>query len=77
LEGIEEPTRVYHTCYEVLAAAGDAQAVPLLKDAYAQLQARADRIQDHHLRTAFLNHVTAHRALIVDYTQAILVVAIQ
>lgn len=67
LEGIEEPMRVYHTCYQVLAATGDAAARSLLQLAYAQLQARADRIQEAAARTAFLNHVTAHRALAADY----------
>lgn len=71
LEGLEEPMRVYHTCYQMLAATGDAQAVPLLTMAYTQLQARADRIQDAQARASFLHNVAAHRALVADYAQVI------
>lgn len=69
LEGLEEPIRVYHTCYQVLAATGVAQAVPLLEKAYTQLQARADRIQDPQARTSFLHNVAAHQALVADYAK--------
>jgi len=71
LEGIEEPIRVYHTCYQVLVAVGEAQAVPLLREAHAQLQARAERIQDEQWRAAFLTQVAAHRALVVDYAKVV------
>lgn len=67
LEGLEEPMRVYHTCYQILTATGDAQAVLLLTMAYTQLQARAERIQDDGARTSFLHNVAAHRALVADY----------
>ena len=70
-EGVEEPMRVYHTCYQVLAAAGDAQAIPLLQNAHAQLQTRAGRIQDEQCRTAFLQQVTAHQALVADYANVV------
>ena len=70
LEGLEEPLRVYYTCYQVLAAVGDAQALPLLKKAHDQLQARAGRIEDEAWRTAFLTQVTAHRALVAAYTES-------
>ncbi len=69
LEGLEEPTRVYHTCYQVLTATDDAQAIPLLEKAHAHLQARAERIQDGESRAAFLTQVAAHRALIADYAR--------
>lgn len=74
LAGLEEPIRVYHTCYQVLAATADDQALPLLQTAYAQLQARAERIQDQQLRTAFLTQVAAHRALLADYEKSVSVV---
>lgn len=67
LEGLEEPMRVYHTCYQVLAATGDAQAGAFLTSAYVQLQRRAERIQDSRMRAAFLNRVAAHLALTLDY----------
>ena len=54
-----------------LAATGDAQALPLLKKAHAQLQARAERIQDAQLRASFLNQVAAHRAIVADYARAL------
>lgn len=71
LEGLEEPMRVYHTCYQVLAATDDAQAVPLLTMAYTQLQARAAQIQDAQARASFLHNVAAHRALLADYETVI------
>ena len=71
LEGLEEPMRVYHTCYQVLAATGDEGAIPLLKKAHAQLQARAARIQDKSARAAFLTQVAAHRALVADYARRV------
>ena len=70
LEGLEEPLRVYYTCYQVLAAVGDAQALPLLKKAHDQLQARAGRIEAEAWRTAFLTQVTAHRSLVAAYTES-------
>lgn len=71
LAGVEEPMRVYHTCYQVLAAWSDAQAIPLLEQAHRQLQARAAQIQDDGARDAFLHQVAAHRALIVDYAMTV------
>jgi hypothetical protein len=67
LEGIEEPMRVYHTCYQVLAAMGDAQAAAVLEKAHAALQARAERIQDPQWRAAFLTQVAAHQAIVTEY----------
>lgn len=67
LEGLEEPMRVYHTCYQVLIATGNVQAKPLLEKAHAQLQARAALIQNEAARAAFLTQVAAHQALVAEH----------
>lgn len=59
--------RVYHTCYQVLAATGDEGAIPLLKKAHTHLQARAALIQDEAARAAFLTQVAAQRMLVAGY----------
>ncbi|MCA9991017.1 MAG: tetratricopeptide repeat protein [Anaerolineales bacterium] len=64
LDGTEEPFRVSLTCYQVLHAAGDAQAETLLAGSYQALQARANAIGDPALRQVFLQQVPAHRALV-------------
>ena len=61
--GVDEPLRLYLTCYAVLTAAGAARAGALLQHAVALLQARADRIADADMRAAYLQ-IAAHRALL-------------
>ena len=51
------------TCWQLLAAAGDARAAEVLADAQADLRARADRISDPGLRASFLGNVSAHRQI--------------
>jgi eukaryotic-like serine/threonine-protein kinase len=65
-DGAYEPARIYLTCYEILAAQGDGRAQPLLAQAMAFLQRRAERIQDPEQRHTYLQAVTAHRTLL-DY----------
>ena len=63
LAGVDEPFRVYLTCYHVLRAHDDNRAIPFLKEAYRQLQTTSARISDPHHQHCFLNHIPAHQAL--------------
>jgi DNA-binding SARP family transcriptional activator/predicted ATPase len=62
-DGLEEPFRVYLTCYQGLQARSDAQAIPLLAQAYERLQQRAAQIDEPTMRRSFLDHVAANRHL--------------
>lgn len=61
LVGVEEPLRVYHTCYVILKTVGDTQAAALEAQMVKQLQQRAARIHDKRLRHAFSNNIAVHR----------------
>lgn len=63
LDGTEEPFRLYLTCYQVMAALGDARAPLLLQAARSLLDARAAALTPEALRRSFLA-VPIHRALL-------------
>ena len=63
LDGVDEPARVYMTCYDVLQAHQDARALEILKAAYALVHKRASRIDDPQARSSFLENVLVHREL--------------
>ncbi|MBN1660743.1 MAG: tetratricopeptide repeat protein [Anaerolineae bacterium] len=67
LYGIDEPFRVYLTCYQILQAAQDPRAWDILNTAHALLQERAAKIKDEALRHSFLENVSAHRELVAAY----------
>jgi predicted ATPase/DNA-binding SARP family transcriptional activator/Tfp pilus assembly protein PilF len=69
LGGIDEPFRVYLTCYQVLQACGDARALDILQTAHQLLQARAALIGDQRLRRSFLENVPVHRELLGECRQ--------
>ncbi|MCE7985517.1 MAG: hypothetical protein DYG89_30450 [Caldilinea sp. CFX5] len=62
-EGLEEPLRVYLTCYQGLQALRDPRADALLAQAYNLLQKRAEQIDEPALRRSFLENIAAHRSL--------------
>jgi predicted ATPase/DNA-binding SARP family transcriptional activator/predicted negative regulator of RcsB-dependent stress response len=62
-EGLEEPLRVYLTCYLGLHALWDPRAETVLAQAYELLQKRAEQIDDPVLRRSFLENVAVHRTL--------------
>jgi predicted ATPase/class 3 adenylate cyclase len=66
LEGVDEPFRVYLTCYRVLCAAGDPRAPSFLNTTMARLQEQAARINDVDARRSFLDNVPAHRELLAE-----------
>ncbi|HNT78145.1 MAG TPA: tetratricopeptide repeat protein [Anaerolineae bacterium] len=63
LEGAEHPQQALVACYQVLRAADDARAAPLLAALHTRLQERAAKITDADLRRAFLENVPEHREL--------------
>ncbi len=63
LDGVEEPLRVYLTCYRILCAAGDQRATPLAVQMQTELQRQAALISDPDLRESFLTQVPYHRAI--------------
>lgn len=65
----EQPFQVYLTCYEILAAAGDGRARPVLRQAHALLHKQAAQLADAPARQAFLENVAAHRAIIAAWSQ--------
>ncbi|MBN1484135.1 MAG: tetratricopeptide repeat protein [Chloroflexia bacterium] len=63
LDGIEEPARIYLTCYQVLQAGGDKRAAELLQRARDLLEVRAARIADPDVRQSYLQRVPVHREI--------------
>ncbi|MEZ4866865.1 MAG: tetratricopeptide repeat protein [Caldilineaceae bacterium] len=70
VEGLEEPFRVYLTCYEGLRKLADPRAIEILRTAYGQLLTRSAEIDDDDLRASFLTQVAANRALVQAATTA-------
>ncbi len=70
LDGMDEPLRVYLTCYRVLRANQDGRARSILTTAYHLLQERAARISDAQMRRLFLENVTAHQELVSEWKNA-------
>ena len=67
LAGTWEPLRIYLTCYQLLAVAGDARASQILESAYQMLQDQAGRIPDDEVRRMYLEIVPWHQALAAAY----------
>jgi len=68
IEGVEEPLRVYLTCYDVLRATGTdaattARAESVLTTMHGLLQERAARIGDPVRRRQYLDGIAAHRGI--------------
>ncbi|MCE7988722.1 MAG: hypothetical protein DYG89_46805 [Caldilinea sp. CFX5] len=64
LAAANEPFTVYWTTFRVFTAAGDPRAATVLHNAYQQLQAIADSLQEAALRRSFLEDVAVNRALL-------------
>ncbi len=64
LEGLEEPVRVYLTCYRALQSVDDDRADDVLQAAYHLLQTRAAAIEDETHRRTFLENVAVHRKIV-------------
>ena len=66
LRGVEEPFRVYLTCYRILCAGQDPRAKAILETARDLLEARAAKISDERMRRSFLENVTIHREIVFE-----------
>jgi len=64
---LQEPLRVYLTCYRVLHANDDPRAQHILDEAHGLLQERAAKISDEGERRSFLENVTANREIASEY----------
>lgn len=64
-----DPFLIELTCYEVLAAAGDARAAAWLAAAHSRLQERAAKLSEDTSRSMFLNSVPHHRALVAAWEE--------
>jgi tetratricopeptide (TPR) repeat protein len=70
LSGLEHPFRFYLTAYQVLQAAGQAEAAQqVLAEAHTLLQERAANIADEGLRQSFLENVPQNRALVAVWVK--------
>jgi tetratricopeptide (TPR) repeat protein len=69
LDGTEEPLQIYLTCYRVLQATQDDRARDILNLAYALLQEQAAKVSDEAVRRSFLENVTEHRQIAVEWQQ--------
>jgi predicted ATPase/class 3 adenylate cyclase len=67
LEDIDEPFRIYLTCYQALTATHNPRAQDILNTAHALLQERAAKIEDEALRCSFLENVAANREIVAAY----------
>jgi len=68
LEGVDEPLRVYLTCYEVLTACQSPRSQTVLEIANSLLQTLAEQINDEELRHKFLMNVPAHREITAAFS---------
>ncbi|MCP4363549.1 MAG: tetratricopeptide repeat protein, partial [Chloroflexi bacterium] len=64
IAGTEEPYRLYHICFKILAANQDSRAALILEKAYADLIQCAREIPEPTIRHTFLENIAAHQAII-------------
>jgi len=64
---VNEPFRVYLTCYRVLNASHDPRAAGTLRTAYELLMTQKANIRDAKLEHFFLEGVAAHREIVAAY----------
>jgi tetratricopeptide (TPR) repeat protein len=63
-EGIEHPSLLELTCYQVLERAGDKRANEWLERSHSHLHAFAVKISDVKIRNGFLNNIPEHREIV-------------
>jgi adenylate cyclase len=61
---VDEPIRVFLTCYQVLKAANDLRAEQILQTGYELLQAQSLKISDEVMRRSYLENVPYNRELV-------------
>jgi tetratricopeptide (TPR) repeat protein len=68
-DGLDEPARLYLSCFRVLSQLDDRRAIDVLNEGYGFLSARAERITEEAARTAYLYGVDANRELITIWNE--------
>lgn len=63
LDALEQPFRIYLTCYHILNATSNSRAAAVLEDAYTRLGERAAKIGNEETRRSFLLNVATHRKI--------------
>jgi adenylate cyclase len=69
LDGVEEPVRIYLTCYKVLCAGHDPRAREIVEKAHTLLQQRAIKISDQELRGTYLENVAVNREIVKEFAK--------
>ena len=67
--GIDEPARIYMTCYHVLRANQDPRAQEILITAHRLVQERAATITNEKMRRSFLENVPTHREILSEFSK--------
>lgn len=67
--GLDEPFLIYLTCYRVLTANNDPQAISSLQMGYDLLQSYMSKLEDPSTQQSFAQDVPIHRQLIQTYRQ--------
>ena len=67
VSSVEEPLRVYQTCYQALQALNDPRAIQLLQKAYILLQAKASNLSSPKYRQSMLNNIPFHREIMISW----------
>jgi class 3 adenylate cyclase/tetratricopeptide (TPR) repeat protein len=67
LDGVDQPLRIYLSCYLVLQAVNDPRTNEILNTAYEFLNARAANIKDETARTGFLENVACNREILLAW----------
>ena len=70
VDGVDEPFRIYLTCYRVLRAVEDLRAQGILRTAYSLLQDQASKIGDEQERLSFLESTATHREILSEFADA-------
>lgn len=67
VSSVEEPVRVYLTCYQALEALGDSKADDLLQQAYDLINQQLARLPDQQTRRGYVDNIPFHRAVMVAW----------
>lgn len=63
LEGVDEPLRVYHTCYLYLEKKKDRRSIPILRSAAELLEAQASKFGNESDRRRYVENIPWRRAI--------------
>jgi predicted ATPase/class 3 adenylate cyclase len=66
-DGTEAARQIQLTCYELLAAAGDARAPAVLERAHAELQSLAASLGERRLQQGLIDNIPEHRRLVAAW----------